>query len=240
MAEPFVLSDFAYAHRGLWTPDGPVENSLEACLAAARAGLGIEFDVRPSSDGIAMVFHDEVLDRMTAETGLFEARTAAELEAITLIDGCPIISFATLLEAWPATTPLLCEIKIDGATDPSAFGRTVGAQLAEYAGPAAAMSFSPTAVKNLPPGLMRGQVIAACHKLGVETFNKHLGKITLDHADYFACHTSDAAQARQHATAQGMPVIAWTVRDIETCQRLKPIVDAQMFEGFDPIFVKPD
>ena len=51
MAKAFDLSAFAYAHRGLWLEAGPVENSLAAFRAAAEAGLGVEFDVRPAADG---------------------------------------------------------------------------------------------------------------------------------------------------------------------------------------------
>ena len=76
LAERFNLTDFAYAHRGLWTADGPTENSLDAFLQAAEQGLGIEFDVRPSSDGVPIVFHDPELDRMTSETGATEDRSA--------------------------------------------------------------------------------------------------------------------------------------------------------------------
>ena len=69
LAERFTLSDYAYAHRGLWTADGLTENSLEALLAAAENGLGIEFDVRPAADGVPIIFHDPVLERMTGEAG---------------------------------------------------------------------------------------------------------------------------------------------------------------------------
>ena len=51
----------AIAHRGLWTPDGPPENSLAAFQGACAAGYGIELDVQLSADGEAMVFHDEDL-----------------------------------------------------------------------------------------------------------------------------------------------------------------------------------
>ena len=48
----------AVAHRGLWSKDGPPENSLGAFELACEAGYGIELDVQLSSDGEAMVFHD--------------------------------------------------------------------------------------------------------------------------------------------------------------------------------------
>ena len=239
LAKRFTLSDFAYAHRGLWTPAGPAENSLRACLAAAEAGLGIEFDVRPSADGVPMVFHDAILDRMTSETGLFETYSAVELEAMSLNGGGAIFSLATLLADWPGMTPLLCEMKIDGATDPAEFAHTVGQILSAYNGPAAAMSFSARAVAALPESLIRGQLIDAKKHSGEDAFNARLGKITPAHADYIACHTSDARDVRAYADTCDLPVIVWTVKDPETCSRLKSIVDAQIFEGFAASIAKP-
>ncbi|MEM8921520.1 MAG: glycerophosphodiester phosphodiesterase family protein, partial [Pseudomonadota bacterium] len=65
MFDPIVNS---YAHRGLWDATRP-ENSLAAFHAAVVAGVGIELDVRLSADGVAMVFHDQMLDRMTNASG---------------------------------------------------------------------------------------------------------------------------------------------------------------------------
>src|SRR3990167_2612616 len=160
MAAGFDLKAFAYAHRGLWLKEGPPENSLGGFRAAAMAGLGIEFDLRPSSDGSAMIFHDPLLDRMTAASGLFEAQPAASLSSTQLAGWEERIpSFDDLLEIWPAHLPLLCEMKIDGSTDPAGFAQTVAGRLANWPGLAAAMSFSEAAVRALPAGLMRGQLV---------------------------------------------------------------------------------
>lgn len=239
LAKRFTLSDFAYAHRGLWTSEGPVENSLRACLGAAENGLGIEFDVRPDCNGKPMVFHDKTLDRLTRHTGKFENLPARALEQIHLADGSKIVSLETLLDAWPGQTPLLCEMKIDGKTDPFSFASEVGRMLSAHKGPAAAMSFSFEAVIALPEGLMRGQLIDKSSKIGEESFAPRLNAITTSHADYIACHTSDADQVAAQGQALGLPTIVWTTRDAETCARLNPIVAAQIFEGFDPELAKP-
>jgi glycerophosphoryl diester phosphodiesterase len=60
------------------------ENSPAAIRAAVAAGYGIEIDLQLSRDGIAMVFHDETLDRLTDQTGLVADRDAADLGAIPL------------------------------------------------------------------------------------------------------------------------------------------------------------
>ena len=58
------------AHRGLHDRAvGVIENSPAAFAAAIAAGYGIELDLQLSRDGVAMVFHDDSLDRLTGETG---------------------------------------------------------------------------------------------------------------------------------------------------------------------------
>jgi glycerophosphoryl diester phosphodiesterase len=239
LAKRFDISAFAYAHRGLWTKDGPSENSLEAYLAAAANGLGIEFDIRPSADGTPMLFHDPELDRMTQAQGLFEARGDADLHRINLNGGEAITPFAALLEQWPKTTPLLCELKVDGRTAPEDFAKIVGEMLEHHDGPAAAMSFSKRAVSALPPSIMRGQLIYPKLVSGGARFERDL-----DHAqthqgiDYIACHWSDAEALQSLRDSRTRPLITWTVRDPEQCKRLTPLVDAQIFEGFDLALAK--
>jgi glycerophosphoryl diester phosphodiesterase len=91
MAERFSILDFAYAHRGLWSDGGPPENSLEAILAAAEAGLGCELDVRPAACGTPVVFHDPFLDRMTGASGIVANLPAHDLENIDLKGRAPCL-----------------------------------------------------------------------------------------------------------------------------------------------------
>ncbi len=73
-----------YAHRGLYGRDEAVENTMSAFHAAERAGYGIELDVRLSSDGEIIVFHDDTLERMTGRTERIDELTASELSWIDL------------------------------------------------------------------------------------------------------------------------------------------------------------
>jgi glycerophosphoryl diester phosphodiesterase len=57
------------------------ENTLESFrLALAQGADAIEFDIRRSADGEAMVFHDATLDRTTDQQGPVAARSVAELQ----------------------------------------------------------------------------------------------------------------------------------------------------------------
>ena len=74
-----------YAHRGLHNATR-AENSLSAFKAAVEMGYGIELDVRLSSDGELVVFHDDTLERVTDREGRVDAYTAKELSEMKLSD----------------------------------------------------------------------------------------------------------------------------------------------------------
>lgn len=101
------------------------ENTLASLTLAPTLGAeAVEFDVRASRDGVAVVFHDPVLDRTTDLTGPVGARSAAELAAadagylFTDDDGAlafrgrgvGVPTLAQVIEALPGL-PLLIEIK---------------------------------------------------------------------------------------------------------------------------------
>ncbi|MDI3329848.1 MAG: glycerophosphodiester phosphodiesterase [Micrococcus sp.] len=74
----------AFAHRGA---DTARENTLAAFRAAVDRGYGyLELDVRTTRDGVLMVFHDEVLDRVTTGTGRISDHTWEELTRVRVID----------------------------------------------------------------------------------------------------------------------------------------------------------
>jgi len=66
------------AHRG--APTERPENTLAAFEAAVDAGAAaVEFDVRATADGHAVVIHDARLDRTTDGAGLVRDHTLAEV-----------------------------------------------------------------------------------------------------------------------------------------------------------------
>lgn len=59
------------------------ENTFASLEAAIEMGADyVEFDVRPSKDGILFVLHDDTLDRTTNGRGRFADFTAAEIETL--------------------------------------------------------------------------------------------------------------------------------------------------------------
>ncbi len=90
----------AIAHRG----GGGLaqENSLAAFGLASGLGLRyLETDVRVTSDGHLMCFHDETLDRVTSATGPIQSRSLLELRALRINGIEPIPTFNEALDAFP-------------------------------------------------------------------------------------------------------------------------------------------
>jgi glycerophosphoryl diester phosphodiesterase len=131
-----------FAHRGLH--GGPViENSLGAFAAAIDAGFGMECDVQASRDGVPFVFHDAHLDRLTAGTGPLAARTADQLDHVTLTgNGEALPRLDALLGLVAGRQPLLIEVKAPGRSV-ARLCHGVRRALEGYRGPVAVMSFNP-------------------------------------------------------------------------------------------------
>src|SRR5665213_1307655 len=90
----------AIAHRG-----GAAlaqENSLVAFGLASGLGLRyLETDVRVTSDGHLVCFHDETLERVTSATGPVRLKSLRDLRALRINGTEPIPTFDEALDAFP-------------------------------------------------------------------------------------------------------------------------------------------
>jgi len=109
---------------------------------------------------------------------------------------------------------MLTEMKLDGRTDPADLGRRTGALLQNYAGRAAAMSFSEEAVRALPSDVMRGQLIGPSHKIGTSEFETILQRALSDGIDYIAINIADVDGIRKRVP-EDLPIVCWTVRTLD-------------------------
>jgi glycerophosphoryl diester phosphodiesterase len=236
------------AHRALHSrADGRIENSLGAVLAAVNAGYGIEVDVQLSRDGVAMVFHDETLDRLTAQSGLVAARTAAELGQIALTGGPDFIpTLAETLRLVAGRVPLLIEIKDQTGVMGSSNGQlegAVAADLAGYQGPVAVMSFNPHSVAHMArlwPSIARGITTSAYDPgdwapLPANTCD-HLRTIP-DYdrtASSFISHeAADLARPRvAELRAMGAAILCWTIKSPEAEAQARQIAQNITFERY--------
>ena len=162
MRAPDWLTARPVAHRGLHDiARGIVENMPAAAQAAVDGNFAIECDIQLSSDGEAMVHHDDALGRLTEGSGALLGKTAAELKTIqfkntpermmTLGDLCALVA---------GRVPLVIEVKSHFDGDRRLVKR-MAEVLATYSGPAVGMSFDPDqvlALRELIPGRARGIV----------------------------------------------------------------------------------
>ncbi|AMW05064.1 glycerophosphodiester phosphodiesterase family protein [Gemmatimonas phototrophica] len=107
------------------------ENTLPSLLEAVALGVdAVEFDLHLSKDGVLVLMHDATLDRTTDAKGPVASRTAAELRDVDAGArfsrngrdfpwrgkrvGVP--TFDEVIDALPATLPLIIELKTAAAT----------------------------------------------------------------------------------------------------------------------------
>lgn len=231
------------------------ENSLAAVQAAVDAGYGIEIDLQPSSDGVPMVFHDDTLDRMTAETGPVTERTAAALGRIALHNaaGAGIPTLEEVLRTVAGRVPLLIEVKdqsgnlgpVDGALE-----RATAQTLEGYQGPVALMSFNPHSVAVLAaaaPQLPRGLTTCA---FPASEFPQAEGNPAMEArraalaaiaefdstGSVFISHRwRDLTQPRvAELKAQGAAILSWTIRSPEEEAIARQIAQNITFEHYAP------
>ncbi|MEC3859807.1 glycerophosphodiester phosphodiesterase family protein [Mesobacterium sp. TK19101] len=250
MTLPTAFLDRPIAHRALHDKgDGRPENSLAAVRAAVAAGYGIEIDLQLSSDGVAMVFHDYGLTRLTGETGPIQQRTAAELAAIPLLGGTEgVPTLAQVLQDVAGKVPLLIELKDqDGALGPNVgtLERAAAADLAGYDGPVALMSFNPHSVialadlcPDLPRGLTTEQFTKADWPTVPAATRDRLSGIP-DYAQTGACfvshHWRDLNDPRvADLQAAGAAVLCWTIRSPEEEAEARKVAANITFEGYLP------
>ncbi len=229
------------AHRGLWSPDGPPENSLGAFQAACAAGYGIELDVQLSADGEAVVFHDDTLERMTGEAGRIRDRSAADLAELRLKGTDEKIP--TLLETL-AVIGHRAMVHVELKTPAGEVGpleRRVHEVIADHNGPLAVIGFNAYShawFAQHYPGVLRGldsYSYADKPKLSAEQRRAYAA---LEHVEiarpHFLALGLDMLPSERAAKfrADGMPVVAWTVRKPEQWDALKDHCDNLIFEGF--------
>ncbi|WP_103332768.1 glycerophosphodiester phosphodiesterase family protein [Pseudotabrizicola formosa] len=235
-------------HRALHDrAQGRIENSPAAIRAAVAAGYAIEVDVQLSADGVAMVFHDDDLDRLTSERGPVRARTAAELGDMALTGGSDTIpTLATVLGMVAGRVPLLIEIKDQTGAMGESDGRleaAVAQALVGYGGEVAVMSFNPHSVAQmarLAPDVARGLTTSSydpedwapvpaevCDRLREIPDFDRVG------ASFISHQGNDLTRPRVLALrAAGVPVLCWTIRSPEQEAMARQIAANVTFEGY--------
>ena len=229
------------AHRGLWNRDGAPENSLASFQLACEAGYGIELDVQLTSDGEAIVFHDDDLKRMTGVEGRVRDRTAADLAELRLAGTDEHIP--TLLETL-ALIGRRSMVHVELKTPYGEVGpleQRVHDVLIDHAGPTCVIGFNPYShawFADRFPGVLRGldsyDYKRAPHMSEAQraSFAK-LEHVSIARPHFLALHVDMLPDERAtRFRDEGMPIVTWTIRDPAQWDAVKDHCDNLIFEGF--------
>src|SRR6195256_620611 len=245
---PDWLTARPVAHRGLHDVSrGIIENMPGAAQAAVDGNFSIECDIQLTSDGEAMVHHDDALGRLTEGFGALLTKTAAELSALKFRDTPErMMSLGDLCALVAGRVPLVIEMKSHFDHDRKLVARMVEI-LTAYQGPAVGMSFDPDQVQTLRqmmPQLPRGIIAENTYEPAdwpEASPAQRRGMLHLRHAfrtqPHFVAYWIDELPAPAPWIARnvfGLPLLTWTVRSPEQRERAARHADQMIFEGFRP------
>jgi len=245
---PDWLTARPVAHRGLHdAARGIIENMPAAASAAVAGNFSIECDIQLTSDGEAMVHHDDQLGRLTEGSGALLTKTAAELKAVTFKTTSErMMTLADLCAQVAGRVPLVIEVKSHFDGDRKLVKR-MAEVLSSYDGPAVGMSFDPdqvVALRELMPNRARG-IVAKRHYTETDwpdvspaqrhdmTHLRHFFRTQPAFVAYWVDELPAAAPwiARN---VFGCPLLSWTVRTPAQRARAARYADQIIFEGFRP------
>lgn len=236
------------AHRALHdVAQGRPENSRAAIRAAIAQGYGIEIDLQPSRDGVAMVFHDYDMGRLTGCPGPIQQQSAAALAKTPLLGGDEgVPELAEVLDLVAGQVPLLIELKDQhgqmGRTD-GGLEQAVAGVLSGYAGDVALMSFNPQSVillAELCPDLPRGIVTSGYGakdwpllRAGVRDRLRAIPDYDVAGASFVSHEVGDLDRPRvAEIKAAGGHVLCWTVRSAAQEAKARRVAENITFEGY--------
>ncbi|HIY78776.1 MAG TPA: hypothetical protein H9728_06990 [Candidatus Borkfalkia excrementavium] len=235
------------AHRGFYN-EKIAENSLRAFRHAVDCGYYMELDVQLSKDGKVVVFHDDFLDRMVCgkrgETMPLKDYTYDELQKFVLSghdqDRVPL--FEDVL-AYTESSTVIVEIKNRTLTEQAGeLEQKTLEILKKYHGNFAVQSFNPFAVDFFTkhaPEFTRGLLInrerfdqyptdemAALVKMMIGDTEKRI--------DFIDCATDECECEISSSRDPRLGLISYTVISQEIMDKLEPLTDNLIFEGFIP------
>jgi len=221
-------------------PAGELAGAFEL---ACEAGYGIELDVQLSSDGEAMVFHDSRLTRMTGQDGRIADHTAADLGAMALAgseESIPTLADTLALVGHRAMVHI--ELKTAyGEVGP--LEQRVHDVLLDHNGPTAVIGFNPYShawFADRHPQVLRGldshaYRAADSARMAPEQRKSYarLEHVAIARPHFLALGLDMLPSERaDQYRREGMPIVAWTVRQPTEWDKLKGHCDNLIFEGF--------
>jgi glycerophosphoryl diester phosphodiesterase len=213
----------AFAHRG-GAADGD-ENTVEAFERAVKLGYRyVETDVHATADGVAVVFHDPTLDRVTGRAGRISDLTWPDLQSVRIAGAALVPRLDEVLAAWPeirfnidikadpGVAPTVDTILRSGAADRVLLASFSDRRLAEaraLAGPAIATSMGSRSVARLRLASLIGAPLRLPSSVAAVQVPPRLGRVTVVDRRFLSL-----------AHRLGLQVHVWTIDDPTEMTRL--------------------
>lgn len=229
------LTSRPIAHRGYHDLNGARwENTLSAFGAAVDRNYAIECDVHLSSDGVPVVFHDAVLNRLVGREGYVYEQTVAALARMQVggtADHVPTLS--EMLALVRGRVPLVIELKGTQGKDDGLVA-AVAKALSGYEGKAAIMSFDHWLIRQFAsdaPGIPAG---LTAHGRTIRDLEAHFSMLAHPISFVsFGVHDLPNPFVSFVREKLAMPVITWTVRNDQARETTFTHADQMTFEGFE-------
>lgn len=213
------------AHRGLH--DGNlkvVENSLKAFDEALERGYPVECDVRLTSDGEVVVFHDHTLTRLCKSDEIVEESTLSSLGKFRLLEtDQKIPTLIELLDLLAEKVPLLLELKVPKFNGELERKVKEILQARAYKN-VAIQSFHPISMwwwKANAPEYLRGMISGDLRDVKLSywkrTMLENLMLSPIVKPDFYTYQGSELS--RQVLSLTDLPIFAWTSRSQEEHDR---------------------
>jgi glycerophosphoryl diester phosphodiesterase len=227
----------AFAHRG-GAAQGD-ENSAEAFTRAIGLGYRyIETDVHATADGVAVVFHDATLERLTGERGRLAQLRWADLATVRVGGAAAVPRLDEVLSAWPQVR-FNIDVKADGGIDPTvatverggagdrvllaSFSDTRLARLRTLAGPKVATSLGMRGVARLRMASLTGRRLVLPSSVVAAQVPVRYGRVPVVDRRFIA-----------YAHRLGLQVHVWTIDEpAEMHELLELGVDGIMSDRVD-------
>lgn len=249
MKLPTAFLDRPIAHRCLHdVTDGRPENSYEALDRAINLGYPVEIDLQCSKDGVAMVFHDDRLDRLTTHQGALRDFQASELSGIRLSGGVRTIPrFDEFCAHLAGRVPILIELKDQSGQltgSDSRFITSIAKTLATYQGEVALMSFNPdliadckTAIPDRPRGLVTDPFVPMIWpnvpRARLDAL-REIGDFDPIGASFISHNHADLTSDIVQNIAKRAPVLCWTIKSQAAADQALEIAQNITFEAYLP------
>ena len=228
------------AHRGLHDDEIP-ENSMIAFESAIEAGYPIEVDVQLTKDKVPIVFHDDIMTRLT---GLKKRVTRVKFEVIKKLrignTETKIPTFREFLDLVDGRVPLLIEVKKQRGS--KGIERIVMDMMKDYKGKYAIQSFNPIAIRKIrkiDPKIYCGLLSSKLTDMKLFFLSKAAVKnarlFFIAKPDFVSFEINSFPNDRiaRFREELKLPIIGWTIKTKEDIECARKYCDGIIFEGIE-------